>query len=101
MATIASGHEFLAQTPETFSYDLDGNLTADGQWTYVWDAENRLISMVARTSIGPQRKLDFEYDWHSRRIRKDVSIYNDSTFGYDRTNRIMFAYDGWNLTGTL
>ncbi|MBK8477426.1 MAG: RHS repeat protein, partial [Opitutaceae bacterium] len=36
-------HAFVAQTPEVFVYDADGNLTSDGSWTYGWDAENRLI----------------------------------------------------------
>jgi len=31
---------FLPQSPESFAYDLDGNLTNDGRWTYTWDAEN-------------------------------------------------------------
>ena len=38
------GTVFLPQTPESFGYDADGNLTNDGRWTYTWDAENRLLS---------------------------------------------------------
>jgi len=33
-----TGNAFLAGTPEAFGYDLDGNLTSDGRWTYTWDA---------------------------------------------------------------
>src|SRR5579859_5797151 len=40
-----TGNVFVAQTPENYSYDSDGNLTTDGRWTYTWDAENRLVSM--------------------------------------------------------
>ncbi|MBK8474727.1 MAG: RHS repeat protein [Opitutaceae bacterium] len=36
---------FVAKSPELFTYDLDGNLTSDGRWTYGWDAENRLTLM--------------------------------------------------------
>jgi len=32
--TTANGHEFLAQTPETFTHGADRNLTQDGRWTY-------------------------------------------------------------------
>ena len=41
--TVSSttGKVFLAQTPETFGYDLDGNMTNDGRWALTWDAENR------------------------------------------------------------
>jgi hypothetical protein len=35
-----TGNEFVPKTPEVFGYDLDGNLTSDGQWSYVWDAIN-------------------------------------------------------------
>jgi len=36
---------FLPHSPESFGYDLDGNLTSDGRWTYSYDGENRLIVM--------------------------------------------------------
>jgi hypothetical protein len=26
-----------------FTYDLDGNQTADARWNYTWDGENRMI----------------------------------------------------------
>jgi YD repeat-containing protein len=38
------------------SYDSDGNLTNDGRWTYTWDAENRLSTVVARTVPGPNSR---------------------------------------------
>jgi hypothetical protein len=41
-----SGSAFVPQTPETFTYDADGNLTQDGRWTYTWDGENRLVMMT-------------------------------------------------------
>ena len=30
--------------PATFAYDANGNLTSDGDTTYVYDVENRLVS---------------------------------------------------------
>jgi len=36
---------YLAQTPEAYTYDFDGNILSDGRWIYTWDAENRLVSM--------------------------------------------------------
>jgi YD repeat-containing protein len=62
----------MPQTPENFGHDLDGNLTGDGRWSYMWDAENRLIRMVAATAVGPQQRIEFEYDAQGRRIRKKV-----------------------------
>jgi hypothetical protein len=39
-----TGNVFVAQSPEVFSYDADGNVTNDGRWTFTWDAENRLAT---------------------------------------------------------
>jgi RHS repeat-associated protein len=97
--TNAIGSVFLPQTPESFAYDADGNLTQDGRWHYYWDGENRLTSMAARTSAGPQTSLKFDYDWKSRRIRKQV--WANTTWTGSATNDQRFAYDGWNLAGIL
>jgi RHS repeat-associated protein len=94
-----SGNLFVAQTPESFGYDLDGNLTSDGRWNYTWDAENRLIKLAARTSVGPQNSLQFEYDSKSRRIRKQV--WSNTTWTGSPTNDLKFLYDGWNLVAEV
>jgi RHS repeat-associated protein len=86
-----SGNMYVPKTPEQFSYDADGNLTNDGRWTYVWDAENRLVTMTVKTNVGPQYLLTFAYDAKSRRIQKTVTTNGISI----STNR--FLYDGWNL----
>ncbi len=86
-----TGHLYVAQSPEQFQYDLDGNLTNDGRWAYTWDAENRLIGMTVNTNVGPQYQLSFVYDSQGRRIQKIVTT-NGVTF---TTNN--FVYDDWNL----
>ncbi len=65
---------FLPKTPESFTYDADGNLTGDGRWVYTWDAENRLVSMTNNSGVpsGAQMGLNFTYDSKSRRISKSV-----------------------------
>jgi RHS repeat-associated protein len=99
--TRQSGHLFLAKSPESFTYDLDGNLTSDGQWTYGWDAENRLVSMQ---TVGaclqaipnfPAQRLEFAYDAAGRRIRKIVKNLTGSAYIVSSDTR--FLYDGWNL----
>jgi len=90
-----TGNVYLAQEPETFQYDADGNLTNDGRWAYVWDAENRLIQMTVNTNVGPQYKLNFAYDPKGRRIQKVVSTNSVGIY----TNN--FLYDGWNLVATI
>ncbi len=90
-----SGNLFVPQTPEQFTYDQDGNLLSDGRWNYTWDAENRLIALAARTAVGPQESLKFEYDSKARRIRKQV--WSNTTWSGSPINDVEFIYDGWNL----
>ncbi len=94
-------HAFVARTPERFEYDLDGNLTSDGRWTYVWDAENRLIEMASVVGQGadlaPRQKLEFTYDSAGRRIRKQVFTWNLSLGTWTLAADTRFLYDGWNL----
>lgn len=93
--TTNTGNLYVPQTPEQFSYDADGNLTNDGRWSYVWDAENRLIQMTVNTNVGPQQQLTFTYDPKGRRIQKVVATGGVTT----DTNK--FLYDGWNLVAEL
>ena len=90
-----TGGLFVAKTPEQFTYDLDGNLLQDGHWDYTWDAENRLRSMATRSGIvGPVARLEFEYDWMGRRVRK---LVYDARSGGNLASDVRFLYDGWDL----
>ncbi len=97
--TAVTGNLWVPRTPEAFGYDLDGNLTSDGRWNYTWDAENRLVKMVANTSVGPQQRLDFAYDHQGRRITKRV--WNNTAGTGALTVDQKFLYDGWNLVAEL
>jgi RHS repeat-associated protein len=98
-----TGAVFLAQSPESFTHDADGNLTQDGRWDYTWDGENRLIAMETRAAAynagAPRQKLLFGYDWQGRRISKTVSNYVSGA--WSRTADLRFVYDGWNLLAIL
>jgi RHS repeat-associated protein len=87
VVTEETGHKFVPQDPETFTYDLDGNLTGDGRWAYTWDGENRLIGMSNATTT-----LTFAYDIQSRRIRK---VTGGTGSVPSVTN--LYLYDGWNV----
>jgi RHS repeat-associated protein len=69
-------------------FDADGNLTNYNGWTFTWDAENRLITAVHRSTV-----VSNQYDFMSRRVAKTVG---------GTTHR--FLYDGWAMiqekTGT-
>ena len=98
--TNSTGGLFVPRTPEQFSYDADGNLLSDGHWTYIWDAENRLLKMSGNIAgAPPPQTLQFEYDWRGRRIRKQA--WNNMTGTGAPTNDVKFVYDGWNLIGEL
>lgn len=96
---MKTGNLFVPKTPELFALDADGNLQSDGRWTYTWDGENRLIRMVANTALGPQQRIDFEYDWLGRRIRKKV--WNNTSGTDPVASDQKFVYDGWNLIAVL
>ena len=115
-ATLASGSQGVdtgtvvpAQT-EGFGYDNVGNLTADGQWSYTYDALNRLIAMegFAHPSVPGQSvidglpverdvRLEFRYDEQNRRVEKTVR----DRFSGTVKKRERFLYQGWNLVATL
>jgi len=93
---------FSAQTPESYSHDDDGNLTADGRWIYTWDGENRLVAMETVSAVATalptlKQRLEFSYDAQGRRISKVVKLW-DVSAGIWTTSAIQgFLYDGWNL----
>jgi RHS repeat-associated protein len=61
-------------TLEKYLYDLDGNMTQDARWQYFWDGENRLVRMETRANLSPsipRRKLEFSYDYASRRVKRE------------------------------
>lgn len=98
-STTNSGSVFVPQTPESMTSDADGNLTQDGHWDYVPDAENRYITIKTRSGIaGPVRRLEFEYDCQGRRIRKRVY---DALSGGNLLLERRFLYDGWNAIAEL
>jgi RHS repeat-associated protein len=64
-----------------------------------WAAENRLVRMVANSTIGPTNRIEFGYDWRSRRMSKRV--WNNKAGTGNPTNDLKFVYDGWNLVASL
>jgi RHS repeat-associated protein len=74
IATDASGNSrtnnYQVTVPsgasKILSYDLDGNLTSDGEKTYEWDAASRLIAINYN---GTTNRSEFNYDGLSRRVQ--------------------------------
>ena len=100
LLAVESRDALIPETPETFTYDLDGNLTQDGLWNYEWDAENRLVVMETRIDLPnsvTRKRLEFAYDSRSRRILKTVKEYNSGASSWTTASQTKFLYDGWNL----
>lgn len=91
----------IPQQSQTLTYDDDGNLTSDGVWDYMWDAENRLIRMTSTSEsvLGgfPNRRMEFKYDYLGRRVQKLVFDHGSNQLLSARR----FLYDGWNLIAEL
>ena len=96
-------HRFVPQTPESFAYDDDGNLTSDGRWNNVWDGENRLVSQTTNPAAvaagAPNQQLTYDYDYAGRRIHKTLSKWNGSQ--WVKAYGFLFLYDGWNLAAEI
>ena len=105
---------FLAKTAEPFTYDDDGNMTRDGRWVYVYDAENRLVTQFTRGAVDDplatapdniavwnsgvaRQKLLYTYDYLGRRTSKTVANWNGTGSVWQPALSRKFVYDGWNL----
>jgi len=103
LTTEKIGFEYLAKTPEAITYDDDGNCLSDGQFTYTWDASNRLVGLesISGAPTLSKRKATFGYDPLSRRTSKKVWEWDDLTSGYVVKEDLRFLYHGWNLMAEI
>jgi RHS repeat-associated protein len=69
--------------PVASAYDADGNMTQFGEWTYTYDAANRLKTVSTNGVLA----LTNFYDAKSRRVKK-VTPEATTTFFYDDWNLI-------------
>jgi RHS repeat-associated protein len=66
------------------SYDADGNMLTNGDWTYTYNGENRLTTASNATTV-----VNFKYDYMGRRFEKSVEGGSTNTFIYDGWNPVM------------
>src|SRR4030042_5270189 len=59
--------------------DKNGNLTFDGQYTYIYDCENRLLEIKQ----GEITIVSYAYDYQGRRVRKTENGGQTTVFCYD------------------
>jgi RHS repeat-associated protein len=79
------------------SYDQDGNLAQDSNYSYTWNGENRLVSITPLNPQNGDTKLSFTYDYQGRRVSKTVETFDSQSDIWLPSFELCFSYDGWNL----
>ncbi len=82
-------NQYSAVGSVTPTYDANGNLTYDGNFTYGYDAESRLISIKQ----GGTTVATYAYDAQGRRKSKTVGS-TTTLYVTDTDNREVLEYDG-------
>jgi RHS repeat-associated protein len=90
IGTQTTGGTNCQGAAQGLSYDCNGNLTFDGNFTYTYDAENRLLKANNSTV-----NAKYEYDPLGRRTKKAVSGATPIFFLSDGTDEIA-EYDNSN-----
>ncbi len=101
--TSVTGNVLVVQSPESFTYDADGNLTSDGVWTNTWNAENRLIATECRTNVPTAARMKEEWAYlpDGRWSQRIVSTWNSGTLNYQPSTTNRFVWDGNVLLAIL
>jgi RHS repeat-associated protein len=76
----------------SLTYDVNGNLTANGTYLFVWDTQNRLTEI--KNASDSSTVATYQYDAQNRRVQQTVNgvITN---FLYDgKSNHVIAEYDG-------
>ncbi len=84
-----SGKYYVAKTPQSFTYDTDGNMTSDGEWTYTYNAENRPVTVINADNT---KKFEYKYDYAGRRIEEK---YYTSSGTWTLSKHLKFVYQGF------
>jgi RHS repeat-associated protein len=86
-------NQYTAVNAASPSYDDDGNMLTTGSgWVLTWDGENRLVTASNANTV-----ITNTYDSRSRRIRKQVAVYNSTSDLWLPTSDLRYFYDGWSL----
>ncbi len=92
------GNQLISDRKNQYQYDRNGNLISktevgdDGttkNWTYSYDAENRLIKVIKQEASGT-KTITFKYDPFGRRIEKKVEGIEAGIAG---TKTYSYVYD--------
>ena len=92
IVSTKTGNVLVPQTPESFTYDADGNTTSDGRFTYTWDAENRLIATESLTTAPASSRVRQEWIHlpDGRWAQRVISTWDGSAYVPQATNRLVW-----------
>jgi RHS repeat-associated protein len=62
---------------------------------HTYDAENRLIAIAPQNPADGDTRVEYTYDYMSRRVEK--TVFTRSAGQWILVKEIRFVYDGWNL----
>ena len=88
IVSATTGTVFVAKTPETFTYDADGNMTSDGRFHYTWNGENRLVCASNAEVV-----VTYAYDHRGRMVTKTLC----SSAPLRLIKTITYLWDDWNI----
>ena len=97
--TPVSAANFNAQNQlliQGSSYDVAGNQTAIGGYTFTWDGEGQL-----RTALLNGQTTTYRYDGEGRRVRKEGPGGATVDYAYDAGGALVAEYGGTAETETL
>ena len=83
-------NQYTAINNAVITYDADGDLLSEGQFTYGYDALNQLVTIEDESN-----KQVFSYDFIGRRIATKSYVKNDNEWTLINTTR--YVYQGWNV----
>ena len=101
LVSAVTNRVFVPQTPETFAYDTDGNLTEDGRFRYWWNGENRMVR--AEEKLPPEGRaahmIVYSYDHQGRNVAKDgaLQIWDDYNIVVENATSSNVVINAWGL----
>jgi RHS repeat-associated protein len=95
-SNFGSGNNRLGIQNST--YDLAGNQTAIGGFTYSYDAENR-VSVVTEPSPTTPPSYRYVYDGEGRRVQKIASGGPTTSYAYDAAGNLAAEYTSATTAG--
>ncbi|MBC7369573.1 MAG: RHS repeat protein [Undibacterium sp.] len=97
--TANSLNQYAQVSGVRFSYDVNGNLINDGNQSYRYDAQNRLIATESINAVTGTMRAEFNYDASNRAVsRIYYTLNNTGSWVLDTKASRALTYDiAWNL----